>query len=597
MTFQFLLIIIFNFIISLSVYARDRPHVFGNSPTNSTLKVFGTGLSKTATSSLASFFQSLGLQVIHYDQRLDVFLPHSTDFEWNGLYDNYDAVFDLPTAVYYDQLQVQYPQALFLSVFREPEEWFRSFENYLNIKQHYSSNFHPFFITELNKMVYGTAYPNHDIWIKNYRKHYQTMKTHIPSNKLLQLDMNSIRNSNTSHVNHKICSFLGINSNECIEFPIENTASQMNLAHIYFTLNDIEQLASPKKKFAYVTTIADARSFRNRDGFDIVTTSLVLCASIKQSYGSHSYEDVDFVIFLFGAYDVDMLLPLYACYDRIIPVKEYYAKKAPKDIEETRAQQTHRIQMLSLNLTYYHRVQFLEHNHVVVNSLDSFFFRSYYLSKTKASNEIKAPPELVTLGGLESPLDCRYMSIEPQIQDLVDIFFLYIRQSFRIQSGWMEYGLFDFEPQRYLMSISKPKNPYLSHRKFTLIFSLSFISLDVYDIEDIQVNLPSWSYHNWNYSNSWNTEGSLFYHYVLLKKTAMILHPNDFNCYVIHLEVSNLWKLFSYAIGEKTLEENYWFQMKSLSSVMASNQTNEEIDSFQTRVQVIDDFMKSSRKY
>ena len=109
--------------------------MFGVEPSASTLKVFGVGLSRTGTSKLASFFTTMGLKVIHFDMDLTAHLPRSanTSFEWRGVYDGFDAVFDLPTAFYYRELLSVYPQALFVSSYRTPDNWYASFANYLQV--------------------------------------------------------------------------------------------------------------------------------------------------------------------------------------------------------------------------------------------------------------------------------------------------------------------------------------------------------------------------------------------------------------------------------------------------------------------------------
>ena len=119
---------------------RSRPAAFGSEPSATSLvivcdlfkieafnrlrllcivqKVFGVGLSRTGTTTLAEFCKLLGLRVLHFDQvsapeslagfnfvccyhlnfkDLTAHLPHSRAFNWTGSYDDVDAVFDLPT--------------------------------------------------------------------------------------------------------------------------------------------------------------------------------------------------------------------------------------------------------------------------------------------------------------------------------------------------------------------------------------------------------------------------------------------------------------------------------------------------------------------
>ena len=134
------------------------------------------GLSRTSTTSLAKFFGNMNVQVIHFDMDLTPYMPHrnrSIDTYDFRVYDDVDAVFDLPTAFYYRELMEVYPRALFISSYRDPEGWFNSFESYLELmSRRYFSQMQPMHVRFLHCTVYGSAYPNQTLWINNYQKHY-----------------------------------------------------------------------------------------------------------------------------------------------------------------------------------------------------------------------------------------------------------------------------------------------------------------------------------------------------------------------------------------------------------------------------------------
>ena len=151
----------------------------------------------------------MGLKVIHFDKDLTAHLPRAanTSFEWRCVYDGFDAVFDLPTAFYYRELLAVYPQALFVSSYRSPDKWYASFANYLRVTSDgvYMGAGLPIFGRLLHKEVYGSEEPNRDLWIERYEAHYTDVKTTIPDDKLLQLDVD---NWQTQSPAGQICSFL-----------------------------------------------------------------------------------------------------------------------------------------------------------------------------------------------------------------------------------------------------------------------------------------------------------------------------------------------------------------------------------------------------
>ena len=145
-------------------------------PTASSPKVFGIGLSKTGTSSLAHGLDLMGLRTIHSDvDRMRGLLgalgdehqymlglltgsgrasssggggssSNSVDsaatlpsslrdaakrdlldrLDFRGLYDNVDAVVDAPTYLFWRQLATAYPDAKFVLTTRDREAWFQS---------------------------------------------------------------------------------------------------------------------------------------------------------------------------------------------------------------------------------------------------------------------------------------------------------------------------------------------------------------------------------------------------------------------------------------------------------------------------------------
>ena len=217
--------------------------MFGVEPSASTLKIFGVGLSRTGTSSLASFFTTMGLKVIHFDMDLTAHLPRSanTSFEWRGVYDGFDAVFDLPTAFYYRELLSVYPQALFVSSYRTPDNWYASFANYLQVTSDgvYMGAGLPIFNRMLHKEVYGSEEPDRALWIAKYEAHYADVKTVIPAAKLLQLDVDKWQTQSPAK---QICTFLTNTVN-----AVDTTASAISQCPV-FSFESIESVDAEDDK-------------------------------------------------------------------------------------------------------------------------------------------------------------------------------------------------------------------------------------------------------------------------------------------------------------------------------------------------------------
>lgn len=89
-------------------------------------KVFGLGLTHTATSSLSEALNTLGIRSIHYplDRRTYRELSRGT-FELT-LLRRYQAITDITVAPYYPQLDRAYPGSKFILTVREKGAWLRS---------------------------------------------------------------------------------------------------------------------------------------------------------------------------------------------------------------------------------------------------------------------------------------------------------------------------------------------------------------------------------------------------------------------------------------------------------------------------------------
>lgn len=495
-----------------------RPRLFGDYPTKDTIKIIGTGLSKTATTSLADFFVCMGLKVVHYDQRVVTFLQHS-QVNWHLLYDDYDAVFDLPTAIYYEELLNTYPSnSLFISFFREPESWFRSFNNYLDITRSLHSNYDPFYQTALQKLVYGSEQPNHDLWIAKYLSHYNSVRRSIPRHRLLDLHMREVRNSS---IHLTICEFLGITTSICPEFPHVNIGEDVLIWPIQYFLDNIEVKAMSNHKYAYVTSLEDPAFEKNEKKNNVIEAALVWCFSIKQTYKSipHLLDSIDWVVLVWGYIETTDLLLLYQCFDRIIPVAQGKARGNPSGFKASRETFASHIKLFSFNLTDYTRVQYFSPNAIVIRNIDYYFFRDIY-----EKNLRRSIPRVLTHLSDAVPVSTSYFSIEPNAQDLVDLFSLFIGGDFNYTTGWMHVGKFTFVPK--FLSID---NEFIGNTKRDEDFP--FLPLTSH----LSMNSLLWIDSNWTFPNAMSDNGVMFYLFFIYHSNdiGLNIHPDQFDHEVI----------------------------------------------------------------
>lgn len=93
-------------------------------------KVFGIGLSKTGTSSLAQALNILGYKTIHYPNDAQTYAELRNGNFKLSLLDQYDAITDTPVVPYYAQLDKLFPGSKFVLTIREEEGWLKSIEQH-----------------------------------------------------------------------------------------------------------------------------------------------------------------------------------------------------------------------------------------------------------------------------------------------------------------------------------------------------------------------------------------------------------------------------------------------------------------------------------
>lgn len=190
------------------------------------MKVFGAGLSKTGTTSLQEAFTLLGYKTLGFHaDRLHDAVVHGRDDANFRVYDDKDAVFDLPVAHYYEQLAAAYPEAKFILTLRDEDEWWPSIENHFFLRPvKYPRLFdlprrraYKVFRRALRERVYGSASPVEDLYRQHYREHNARVQSVIPADRLL------VMNIMAGDGWDKVCEFIGVDKPNT-PFPYKNRA-------------------------------------------------------------------------------------------------------------------------------------------------------------------------------------------------------------------------------------------------------------------------------------------------------------------------------------------------------------------------------------
>jgi hypothetical protein len=89
------------------------------------MKIFGIGLSKTGTTSLAKALRCLGYRVSHYPVAMVKHDGQEPSIDPTFI-SRFDALIDTPVSTLYKKLDILYPHSKFILTIRDSESWLRS---------------------------------------------------------------------------------------------------------------------------------------------------------------------------------------------------------------------------------------------------------------------------------------------------------------------------------------------------------------------------------------------------------------------------------------------------------------------------------------
>ncbi len=182
-------------------------------------KVFGLGLSKTGTSSLAEALNLLGIRTIHYPSDESTFECLRDGRYRLPILEEYQGAVDIPVAPFYAQLDAEYPGSRFVLTIRDPEPWLRSVELHWRLMMDWWENYPDFkrFQGFISARVYGSVGFSRERFLDAYDTHGRNVAHYFKDrpDDLLVLDICGGEGW------EKLCSFLGADIPD-IPFPHAN---------------------------------------------------------------------------------------------------------------------------------------------------------------------------------------------------------------------------------------------------------------------------------------------------------------------------------------------------------------------------------------
>lgn len=172
-------------------------------------RIFGIGMHKTATTSLAAAFQILGYDTWHWNSNREAWRIWN---EMNGLgrstlLERSYALCDNPIPMLYKKLDTAYPGSKFVLTVRDEEDWLRSVAALWDRKRnpHYDWDRQPF-SHQIHQALYGTIHFNPIVFRDRYRQHNAEVLEYFKDrpDDLLVMDMSKGAGWG------ELCPFLGV---------------------------------------------------------------------------------------------------------------------------------------------------------------------------------------------------------------------------------------------------------------------------------------------------------------------------------------------------------------------------------------------------
>ena len=162
------------------------------------MKVLGVGLGKTGTASLAHALRLLGYKTLHWapDYLREVF-EQGTEPDFTR-YAGWDAVTDIPAALFYREIMAAFPACKFILTVRDEQDWLGSIRRFYGNPHRFEKltqfnraqkDWLAQISEELRKYTYGSEKILPSLYLKRFREHNERVRQVIPQDQLLVMDI------------------------------------------------------------------------------------------------------------------------------------------------------------------------------------------------------------------------------------------------------------------------------------------------------------------------------------------------------------------------------------------------------------------------
>ncbi len=181
-------------------------------------KIFGVGLSRTGTTSLAEALNLLGIKTIHFPSDRNTLKELKSGNYKLTVLENFQGAVDISVAPYYAQFDKTYPHSKFILTVRPLETWIKSVERHWHLAERWSGPDYPF-IEFIRAAVYGSITFNEDRFRYVYQTHYRNVSDYFSERPIDLLIIDIFKGEGWE----KLCPFLGL-SIPNVAFPCRNTS-------------------------------------------------------------------------------------------------------------------------------------------------------------------------------------------------------------------------------------------------------------------------------------------------------------------------------------------------------------------------------------
>lgn len=167
-------------------------------------KIFGLGLSRTGTTTLAESLKLSGYNILHYPTSLN---------QMKNL-KGYHGANDIPVCAYFKTLDRLYPNSKFILTIREKHSWQSAIEKFMTNRKVPTDGW----ALEVREKVYGSKEFNKEAWFDAYDKHHDNVMNYFKNRPEDILAIDIIGGDSPS----KLYEFLNVTKRPLKKFDVYN---------------------------------------------------------------------------------------------------------------------------------------------------------------------------------------------------------------------------------------------------------------------------------------------------------------------------------------------------------------------------------------